>query len=214
MATAPPPARQRFNPREQAAALPWSYTTSGDATHDQPGDHAVERLDLPRSDTAFVIFPAGGQRAEARMARQPGLFDVDERLRRLSDIGDQLEAFAAVVDFEMFRPNLAAALNYSDGTKGGRPPSGPHVQGPRHPGAEQPLGRSGRVPDQRPAVVHAARNEPPAQVIILLESLRGQVSAFFRHPASCPSAVVFSGCRRTIDWHQPHKRSKDGPYSD
>jgi hypothetical protein len=38
------------------------------------------------------------------MTRQPGLFDVDERLRRLSDIGDQLEAFAAVVDFEMFRP--------------------------------------------------------------------------------------------------------------
>ena len=31
------------------------------------------------------------------MTRQPGLFDVDERLRRLSDIGDQLEAFAAVV---------------------------------------------------------------------------------------------------------------------
>jgi hypothetical protein len=24
------------------------------------------------------------------------------------------------VDFEMFRPDLAAALNYSDGTKGGR----------------------------------------------------------------------------------------------
>jgi hypothetical protein len=56
------------------------------------------------------------------MARQPGLFDVDERLRRLSDIGDQLEAFAAVVDFEMFRPDLVAALNYSDGAKGGRPP--------------------------------------------------------------------------------------------
>jgi hypothetical protein len=56
------------------------------------------------------------------MTRQPGLFDVDERLRRLSDIGDQLEAFAAVVDFEMFRPGLVAALNYSDGTKGGRPP--------------------------------------------------------------------------------------------
>jgi transposase, IS5 family len=59
------------------------------------------------------------------MARQPGLFDVDERLRRLSDIGDQLEAFAAVVDFEMFRPDLVAALNYSDGTKGGRPPFDP-----------------------------------------------------------------------------------------
>jgi transposase, IS5 family len=58
---------------------------------------------------------------EARVARQPGLFDVVERLRRLSDIGDQLEAFAAVVDFEMFRPDLVAARNYSDGTKGGRP---------------------------------------------------------------------------------------------
>lgn len=56
------------------------------------------------------------------MARQPGLFDVDERLRRLSDIGDQLESFSAVVDFEMFRPDLVVALNYSDGAKGGRPP--------------------------------------------------------------------------------------------
>ena len=59
------------------------------------------------------------------MARQPGLFDVDERLRRLSDIGDQLEAFAAVVEFEMFRPDLVGALNYGDGTKGGRPPFDP-----------------------------------------------------------------------------------------
>lgn len=59
------------------------------------------------------------------MARQLGLFDLDERLRRLSDIGDQLEAFAAVVEFEMFRPELVAALNYSDGAKGGRPPFDP-----------------------------------------------------------------------------------------
>ncbi len=57
---------------------------------------------------------------EAGVARRPGLFDVDERLRRLSDIGDPLEAFAAVVDFEMFRPKLVAALRHSDGTKGGR----------------------------------------------------------------------------------------------
>ena len=59
------------------------------------------------------------------MARTPGLFDVDERLRRLSDIGDQLEAFAAVVDFEMFRAELDAALRYGDGAKGGRPPFDP-----------------------------------------------------------------------------------------
>jgi transposase, IS5 family len=59
------------------------------------------------------------------MAKQPGLFDFDERLRRLSGIGGQLEAFARVVDFEMFRPDLAAALNDSDGAKGGRPPFDP-----------------------------------------------------------------------------------------
>lgn len=51
------------------------------------------------------------------MKRQPGLFDMEERLRRLSDIGDQLEAFTAVVDFEMFRPDLAAALGYGDGSQ-------------------------------------------------------------------------------------------------
>ena len=59
------------------------------------------------------------------MARMPGLFDVDERLRRLSDIGDQLEALAAVVDFEMFRAELDAALRYGDGAKGARPPFDP-----------------------------------------------------------------------------------------
>ena len=55
------------------------------------------------------------------MAAQPGLFNVGERLQRLSDIGDQLEAYAAVVDFELFRPDLETALGYSDGSKGGRP---------------------------------------------------------------------------------------------
>src|SRR5918997_723584 len=56
------------------------------------------------------------------MAGQPGFFDVDARLRRLSDLGDQLEAYGRVVDFELFRPELEAGLSYSDGAKGGRPP--------------------------------------------------------------------------------------------
>ena len=56
------------------------------------------------------------------MARQPGFFDVEERLRRLSDLGDQLEAYGQVVNFELFRSDLEAALSYSDGAKGGRPP--------------------------------------------------------------------------------------------
>jgi len=56
------------------------------------------------------------------MAGQVGFFDVDERLQRLSDLGDQLEAYAQAVDFEVFRRDLDKALAYSDARKGGRPP--------------------------------------------------------------------------------------------
>jgi IS5 family transposase len=55
------------------------------------------------------------------MRRPAGFFDVDDRLKRLSDLGDQLEAFEAAVEFEAFRPELNAALTYSDGTQGGQP---------------------------------------------------------------------------------------------
>jgi len=59
------------------------------------------------------------------MRGQPGFFDIDERLKRLSDLGDQLEAFAGAVDFEIFRVDLVRALSYSDGSQGGRPPFDP-----------------------------------------------------------------------------------------
>jgi transposase, IS5 family len=59
------------------------------------------------------------------MGGQPGFFDVEDRLKRLSDLGDQLEAFARAVDYEQFRPTLDAALAYADGAKGGRPPLDP-----------------------------------------------------------------------------------------
>jgi IS5 family transposase len=61
------------------------------------------------------------------MRGEPGFFDVEERLRRLSDLGDQLLAFAKVIDFEIFRPELSKALAYSDGLQGGRPPFDPVV---------------------------------------------------------------------------------------
>lgn len=64
------------------------------------------------------------------MAKQPGFFDMDERMRRLSDLGDQLEAYASAVDFEVFRPDLENALSYSDGARGGRPPFDPVVRPP------------------------------------------------------------------------------------
>ena len=59
------------------------------------------------------------------MAGQPGFFDSDERLKALSAAGDPLERLAAVVDFEVFRDDLAAALARSDRSKGGRPPYDP-----------------------------------------------------------------------------------------
>lgn len=52
----------------------------------------------------------------------PGFFDLDERLAALSAKGDDLERVKALVDFEMFRPALDAAVPRSDRTKGGRPP--------------------------------------------------------------------------------------------
>jgi len=55
------------------------------------------------------------------MARQPGFFDVDDRLGALSAAGDPLERLRAVVDFALFRADLECAVPRSDGSKGGRP---------------------------------------------------------------------------------------------
>jgi transposase, IS5 family len=52
----------------------------------------------------------------------PGFFDVDERLADLSAKGDDLEWVKALVDFEIFRPALEAAVPRADRSKGGRPP--------------------------------------------------------------------------------------------
>ncbi|MBP0574658.1 IS5/IS1182 family transposase, partial [Mycobacterium tuberculosis] len=59
------------------------------------------------------------------MSGLSGFFDFDDRLKRLSDLGDQLEAFGKTVDFEMFRGDLSAALGYTSGPQGGRPPFDP-----------------------------------------------------------------------------------------
>src|ERR1043166_4786751 len=56
---------------------------------------------------------------------QAGFFDVDERLAALSAAGDPLERLSAVVDFELFRSVLDAALARSDRSRGGRPPYDP-----------------------------------------------------------------------------------------
>ncbi len=54
--------------------------------------------------------------------RSPGLFDVETRLADISAKGDGPERVAALVDFELFRPTLEAAVPRRDRARGGRPP--------------------------------------------------------------------------------------------
>ena len=61
---------------------------------------------------------------------QPDFCDfcaLSDHFRRISERGDPLEEMAAVVDHEAFRPVLEDALQYSDGSRGGRPPYDPVV---------------------------------------------------------------------------------------
>lgn len=51
---------------------------------------------------------------------QAGFRDFEDRLRELSAQGDPLEKLAATVDFEIFRPELAAATARRDPSKGAR----------------------------------------------------------------------------------------------
>jgi len=55
----------------------------------------------------------------------PGFFDAEDRLKALSAAGDPLEKLRRVVDFELFRAELDAALARGDRAKGGRPPYDP-----------------------------------------------------------------------------------------
>lgn len=59
------------------------------------------------------------------MVAQPGFFDLSDRYTALSAAGDPLERLAAVVDFEVFRGPLVAALRRSARGKGGRLPLDP-----------------------------------------------------------------------------------------
>jgi hypothetical protein len=55
------------------------------------------------------------------MRGQGGFFDLDDRWKELSARGDHLKRLSAIVDFELFRSDLACAVTRSDGAKGGRP---------------------------------------------------------------------------------------------
>ena len=59
------------------------------------------------------------------MAGQPGFFDLSDRYEARSAAGDPLERLAGVIDFDVFRGPLTAALRRSVRGKGGRPPFDP-----------------------------------------------------------------------------------------
>jgi hypothetical protein len=70
----------------------------------------------------FQGFAEVDPRSGTTSVRQRGLFDLDDRYRKLSEVGDPLVRLAALVDFEVFRSTLTEALDRSDRSKGGRPP--------------------------------------------------------------------------------------------
>ena len=59
------------------------------------------------------------------MAGQPGFFNLSDRYEALSAAGDAFERLAGVVDLEVYRGPLVAALRRSPRGKGGRPPFDP-----------------------------------------------------------------------------------------
>ena len=67
------------------------------------------------------------------MGRPAGFFDVEERLAGLSKKGDDLERLAAVVNFELFRPNSSGVCRVPIGDRVGEPGGIPI----RHQGPDQ-----------------------------------------------------------------------------
>ena len=51
------------------------------------------------------------------MVGQPALFDLEERYRMLSEMGDPLTRLKKQIDFEGFCPALTSALKRSDGSR-------------------------------------------------------------------------------------------------
>src|ERR1700736_5603416 len=91
------------------------------------------------------------------MRDQPGFFDIDDRLKRLSDLGDQLEAFRVRGGFRDVPAGTQRGAFLFERIAGwpSAVRSGDDVQDSCHSGGEQSLRRAHRVPDQRPPVVHA-----------------------------------------------------------
>jgi hypothetical protein len=66
-------------------------------------------MPLPKIKEIYSLFHRVGWIRSKSQLGQPGFFDIDDRLKRLSD---QLETSRSAVDFELFQPEFKAALSY------------------------------------------------------------------------------------------------------
>ena len=55
-------------------------------------------------------------------AIQIGLFDEENRYKKLTELGDPLEKLNSVMNWEIFRDELTRVCQKEDYSKGGRPP--------------------------------------------------------------------------------------------
>ena len=53
---------------------------------------------------------------------QISLYDGENRLEKITKLGDSLEQLNAIVDWEVFKPTLDRAIPREVSEKGGRPP--------------------------------------------------------------------------------------------
>jgi transposase, IS5 family len=122
------------------------------------------------------------------VARQPGLFDGEDRLKALSAAGDPLERLAGVVDFEVFRGDLETALSRF-GSDEGRPPAlrcGADVQGSGVADFVHAVRRPDGISAEGPMVIHAvcrvgaARPVPDAKTIWLFREQLARAGAVER----------------------------------
>ena len=115
---APAPTTPKLPPRSKTPSKKPAQSRSPAVKKRNPSRIARDQARASSRSAAFLI-PLGWISWNESMRGQARLFDVDNRLKRLTDLGDQREAFRPPVNFELFRPELNAALDYSDGAQGG-----------------------------------------------------------------------------------------------
>lgn len=123
------------------------------------------------------------------MVGQSGLFELSGRYEALSAAGDPLERLAAVVDFEVFRWLLVAAVRRSPPGKGRRPP---HARAHRAPT------RGGQWCALRVEFVFAGQTHRMSLILRTIGIAPGRIKSAcgprLQLPAACVSLEAYCAC--------------------